>query len=108
MRYGMAIDLKLCFGCTACAIACKSNNNLPNKMWWNRVLTDGGLHPDTPQGVYPNVSMRHYPVNCQHCANPACVKVCPVGATYRRENENSSAGCRQVHRMPHVYGRLPL
>lgn len=82
MRYGMAIDLKLCFGCTACAVACKSNNNLPNKMWWNRVLTDGGLHPDTPQGVYPNVSMRHYPVNCQHCANPACVKVCPVGATY--------------------------
>ena len=42
MHYGMAIDLQLCFGCTECAVACKSNNNLPNNMWWNRVLTDGG------------------------------------------------------------------
>ena len=85
MHYGMAIDLKLCFGCTACAVACKSNNNLPNNMWWNRVLTDGGDYPDTAKGTYPQVSMAHYPVGCQHCANPACAKVCPVGATWRDE-----------------------
>ena len=85
MRYGMAIDLQLCFGCTECAIACKSNNNLPNNMWWNKVMTDGGKHPDTSRGTYPNVKMTHYPVSCQHCANPACTKVCPVGATYRDE-----------------------
>lgn len=83
MRYGMAIDLQLCFGCTECAIACKSNNNLPNNMWWNRVLTDGGDYPDTAKGTYPQVTMMHYPVGCQHCANPACAKVCPVGATWR-------------------------
>lgn len=85
MHYGMAIDLQLCFGCTECAVACKSNNNLPNKMWWNRVLTDGGDYPDTAKGTYPNLTMAHYPVSCQHCANPACVKVCPVGATWRDE-----------------------
>lgn len=83
MRYGMAIDLQLCFGCTECAVACKSNNNLPNNMWWNRVLTDGGDYPDTAKGTYPQVTMMHYPVGCQHCANPACAKVCPVGATWR-------------------------
>ena len=64
---------------------CKSNNNLPNNMWWNRVLTDGGDYPDTAKGTYPQVSMAHYPVGCQHCANPACAKVCPVGATWRDE-----------------------
>ena len=85
MHYGMAIDLQLCFGCTECAVACKSNNNLPNNMWWNRVLTDGGDYPDTAKGTYPQVCMAHYPVGCQHCANPACAKVCPVGATWRDE-----------------------
>lgn len=101
MHYGMAIDLNLCFGCTACAVACKSNNNLPNKMWWNRVLTDGGAYPDTARGTYPNVEMSHYPVSCQHCANPACVKVCPVGATYKDEktgivvqDTDKCIGCR--------------
>ena len=54
-------------------------------MWWNRVLTDGGDYPDTAKGTYPQVSMAHYPVGCQHCANPACAKVCPVGATWRDE-----------------------
>ena len=85
MHYGMAIDLKLCFGCTACAVACKSNNNLPNGMWWNRVITDGGAHADTARGTYPNVVMTHYPVSCQHCEKPSCAAVCPTGATYRDE-----------------------
>ena len=73
MHYGMAIDLQLCFGCTECAVACKSNNNLPKNMWWNRVLTDGGDYPDTAKGTYPQVCMAHYPVGCQHCANPGIV-----------------------------------
>ena len=54
-------------------------------MWWNRVLTDGGDYPDTAKGTYPQVTMAHYPIGCQHCANPACAKVCPVGATWRDE-----------------------
>ncbi len=85
MHYGMAIDLQLCFGCTECAVACKSNNNLPNNMWWNRVLTDGGDYPDTAKGTYPQVCMAHYPVGCHHYSNPACAKVCPVGSTCRDE-----------------------
>lgn len=99
MRYGMAIDTKLCFGCTACAVACKSNNNLPNGVWWNQVHTDGGAYADTAAGTYPNLTMAHYPVGCQHCANPACVDVCPTGASYQREdgivlvNADECIGC---------------
>ncbi|KTE92431.1 4Fe-4S ferredoxin [Desulfitobacterium hafniense] len=101
MRYGMAIDLKTCVGCHACSLACKSCNNLPNNMWWNRVLTIGGEEMDTPAGTYPNNKMQHLPVNCQHCENPPCTKACPVGATYKREEDgiviqdyDKCIGCR--------------
>lgn len=86
MRYGMAIDLKSCIGCHTCSVACKSANNLPNDMWWNRVLTIGGESMDTAAGVYPNNKMEFLPMNCQHCENAPCVKACPVGATYQRED----------------------
>ena len=85
MRYGMAIDLKKCMGCQTCATACKLSNNLPIGNWWNVVKTDGGDTIDTAKGEYPNCSLQHYPVACQHCEKPACVEVCPTGATWRDE-----------------------
>ncbi len=86
-RFGMTIDLERCIGCHTCAIACKAQNNVPMGMLWNRILTESeedGL--DCPQGVYPNLTKSWRPVACQHCENAACVKVCPVGATYKDEN----------------------
>lgn len=83
----MLVDLKRCVGCHTCAVACKLENNLPNKIWWNRVLTVGGQEMDTPQGTFPNLKMQYMTLSCQHCDNPACVKVCPVGATYKREED---------------------
>ena len=101
MHYGMAIDTKRCVGCNACSMACKMVNNLPNDTWWTRVLTDGGDEIDTPAGIFPNVSMKYLTVSCQHCENPACVKVCPVGATYKdpetgvvRQDYDKCIGCR--------------
>ena len=69
--------------CHACEIACKSANNVPEGVFWNRVLTDGGSGIETLAGEYPNGTISVMPVSCQHCENPACVKVCPMGATYK-------------------------
>jgi len=86
MRYGMTIDLKRCIGCHTCAVGCKLENNVPMGMAWNRILTKGGPHMDTPQGEYPYVEMEYVPLACQHCENAPCVKVCPVGASFKTED----------------------
>jgi molybdopterin-containing oxidoreductase family iron-sulfur binding subunit len=95
-RWGMVIDQDRCIGCWTCAIACKSNNNVPLGMWWNRILTvsedpsglditeTGGM--DEPLGDYPDLTISFLPVNCFHCDNPPCTEVCPVAATYQRED----------------------
>jgi len=85
MQYGMTIDTKRCIGCHTCAVACKIENNLSQNTWWNRTLTVGGDEMDTAGGSFPRVSMSFITLACQHCKNPACVKVCPVGATYKDE-----------------------
>lgn len=100
-RLGMVIDTKRCLGCHTCAVACKKENNLPDKNWWTRTLTVGGDFMDTPQGDYPNLSQSYITLACQHCENPACIKACPVGATYKREEDgvviqdyDKCIGCR--------------
>ncbi|MCI1479797.1 MAG: 4Fe-4S dicluster domain-containing protein [Eggerthellaceae bacterium] len=101
MRYGMAIDLKRCSGCKTCSVVCKVANNVPEGILWNRVLTDGGEAPDTSSGTYPDASIGYLPVQCNHCENPACVKACPVGATWKdketgivHQDYDKCIGCR--------------
>ena len=102
MQYGIVIDTKRCFGCHTCSTSCKLANHLPDGVWWNRVMTDGGDWFDTAGGEWPNnLRMEYLPVACQHCANPACTKVCPVGATYKdpetgvvRQDYDKCIGCR--------------
>lgn len=101
MRYGMIVDLKRCVGCHTCSVACRFANNLPAGTWWNHVYTEGGSQPDTAFGEFPNLSINWLPVTCQHCDDPACVKVCPVGATYKdpetgivRQDYDKCIGCR--------------
>lgn len=101
MRLAMAIDTTACVGCNTCAVTCKVSNNVPNNIMWNRVMTEGGDFMDAMGGQYPNCSITYYPIACQHCSNPACTKVCPVGATYIDEETgavlqdwNRCIGCR--------------
>ena len=100
-QYGMVIDVKRCVGCSTCAVMCKSENNVPNGIWWNRATTEGGKHLFTPGGTYPVLRMSNFTIACQHCGNPACVKVCPVGATWKdeetgvvRQDYDKCIGCR--------------
>jgi len=75
----MVIDLKRCVGCQACTIACKVENFTPLGVFLARVLTK-------EYGEYPSVRREFWPVLCNNCADPACVKVCPTGATLQRED----------------------
>jgi len=100
-RLAIAIDLSRCTGCNTCAMACKMQNNVPMGMTWNRVLNENCEFEVGVQGTYPSISRSHLPIACQHCENPACVKVCPVGATYKdpetgvvRQDYDKCIGCR--------------
>jgi Fe-S-cluster-containing dehydrogenase component len=75
----MVIDLKRCFGCYSCMIACKQENFLPPDIFWSRVLS-------TETGEYPQTVNLQVPVLCNHCKEAVCVKVCPTGASTRRED----------------------
>lgn len=78
MRYGMVIDLRRCVGCNACTIACKQSNGTPPDMFYSHVSI-------SEEGTYPNAMSVYTPMLCGHCAEAACVSVCPTGASYRDE-----------------------
>jgi molybdopterin-containing oxidoreductase family iron-sulfur binding subunit len=101
-RWGMAIDTERCIGCWSCAVICKSENDVPLGMWWNRILTKGD-ELDTPTvGEFGNLEMSWVPLACQHCDDPPCMKVCPTSATFVdaengflvEVNQQDCIGCR--------------
>ncbi len=93
MRYGMVIDLKKCVGCMACTVACKAENQTRPGIFWNIVK-------DQEFGEYPAVTRVFMPVICMHCKEAPCVKVCPTGASHRREDgivkidDDKCIGCK--------------
>ena len=79
MNYGFIINNKTCIGCHACSTACKSENEVPLGVYrtWVKYVE---------KGEFPN-SKRYFQVTrCNHCANPPCVRICPVTAMYQRHD----------------------
>lgn len=92
-RWGMVIDTRKCVGCHACTVGCAMENKLPPGVVYRPVI-------DLEVGTYPHVTRKFLPRPCMQCDNPPCVPVCPVGATWKREDGiveidyNACIGCR--------------
>ena len=115
--YGMGIDVDKCIGCARCVVACKAENDVPPdahhfNTWVERyvIRTNGMVQVDSPNGGmngFPAIEdeasvLRTFfvPKLCNHCANPPCVQVCPVGATFSTKDgvvlvdKDRCVGCR--------------
>jgi MoCo/4Fe-4S cofactor protein with predicted Tat translocation signal len=106
-KWGMSIDLSLCFGCGACVVACTAENNVAvvgklevsrqRDMHWLRIdryySSDMTLQKGEEEGLgskqtyiemenpSANPKVTFQPMLCQHCNHAPCETVCPVLAT---------------------------
>ena len=92
VQYVYALNLTRCIGCRRCVHACVAENNESRnpEIQYIRVLKmpHGTLDLDKAQHQYapalvPEKGYFYMPVQCQQCANPPCVKVCPTRATWQ-------------------------
>jgi len=91
-RWAMVIDPSKCSAdCTDCIIACHATHNVPDFgnrkdeikwIWTEPFASVFSAEDHTYQGQ--SLQKLRMPVLCNHCASPACVRVCPTKATFQR------------------------
>jgi Fe-S-cluster-containing dehydrogenase component len=90
-KWVMVIDLSKCDGCKVCTVECNKMHHNPPDREWIKVLE----MQDSPK-----TAPYWFPKPCYHCDNPPCTKVCPVGATFKRNDgavlidNDRCIGCR--------------
>ena len=106
IRWVFLVDTEKCVGCGLCVKACKLENEVPydvpvSRTWVERyvLMKNGQSHIDSPNAGregFTDSKIREneipadqiakgffVPKLCNQCKKPACVQVCPVGATYQ-------------------------
>jgi len=90
-KFVMVIDLSRCKNVGACKSACNHAHGLGPGQNWIKVL---------PMQDADHTSPYWEPTTCMHCDEPPCVKVCPVDATFKRQDgivlidSDRCIGCR--------------
>ena len=75
-QWAMVIDQSKCTGCNYCTLACQAHNDVNPDIQWNKVVEDGMLGDHNVYISRP----------CMHCEHAPCVEVCPVEASYYRDD----------------------
>ncbi|OQY96836.1 MAG: hydrogenase [Sphingobacteriales bacterium UTBCD1] len=90
-KFVMVIDLSRCKNLKKCQQACNHMHHLPSGFNWLKIY---------PMQEASHTAPYWQPTLCMHCDNPPCVKVCPVDATFKREDglvlidNDRCIGCR--------------
>jgi molybdopterin-containing oxidoreductase family iron-sulfur binding subunit len=84
-RWAMVVDLNVCTGCAACAVACRAENNVaiagPKEAARNGTLQWIRIERNW-EGAGDDFRVASRPISCQQCDDAPCEPVCPVLATY--------------------------
>jgi len=90
-KFVMVIDLSRCKNVGACKKACNHAHQLNPGQNWIKILEMKDADHTAPYWE---------PTTCMHCDEPPCVKVCPVDATFKRQDgivlidSDRCIGCR--------------
>ncbi|MBI2967816.1 MAG: 4Fe-4S dicluster domain-containing protein [Bacteroidetes bacterium] len=76
-KFVMVIDLSRCKNARKCVQGCQKAHDLPPEKEWIKVHRMQDSEETAPYW---------FPKPCYHCGKPACVKVCPVEATFKRSD----------------------